>query len=99
MQLRIALVLLVTAATAAVADPAPTPSAADRATRLAEDDCARARRAKKICVLSMGSEGLEGGVPAREGAIIAISDRAELSSLIRIRSDFRAEIIRGLERL
>jgi len=66
---------------------------------LAADDCARARKAGKACVLTFGSETIEGGVATGDGEGIDVRDITSFSSLIRIRSNFIAEIIRAAEDL
>jgi hypothetical protein len=64
---------------------------------LAAQDCARARKAGKTCVLTFGKEDIVGGVPSGEGEGIDVRDITTFSSLIRIRTEFIAEIIRAAE--
>jgi hypothetical protein len=65
---------------------------------LASQDCERARKAGKACVLTFGvGEDIEGGVATGEGEGIDVRDITTFSSLIRIRSEFIAEIIRAAE--
>jgi hypothetical protein len=64
---------------------------------LASQDCARARKAGKTCVLSFEKEDITGGVATGEGEGIDVRAITTFSSLIRIRTDFIAEIIRAAE--
>ena len=66
---------------------------------LADNDCARARRAGKPCVLTMDNEEIIGGVPTGNGTMVQVRQHASFASLIRVRADFRAEIIRTAEEL
>jgi hypothetical protein len=77
-----------------------TPALAQKedARDLAAQDCSRARKAGKDCVLTFGTgETIEGGVATGEGEGIDVRDITTFSSLIRIRSNFIAEIIRAAE--
>jgi hypothetical protein len=87
------LLLALTAATAA-ADPAPDVS------KMTTDDCARAHKLGKTCVLTIDEDGpIEGEVPtAGEKPILGWID-ATHNSLIRIRRDFIPEILRTAEDL
>jgi hypothetical protein len=70
----------------------------DSSSDLAAQDCARARKLGKECVLTFGKgETIEGGVATGEGEGIDVRDITSFSSLIRIRSSFIAEIIRAAE--
>jgi hypothetical protein len=95
--MRTALVLCVLAVAApATADP---PRARD-ADAMHTDDCARARKANKPCVIDMGrGEDVEGnGVVATGSAIVALPS-AKHPSLLPIRHDFIVEILRSGEDL
>ncbi len=63
------------------------------------DDCARARKQNKTCVLDMGTETLEGTVVKNDGERVDLIDFGKQTSLIRIRRDFIVEIIRSAEDL
>ena len=65
---------------------------------LAAQDCSRAKKAGKPCVLTFGAgETIEGGVATGDGEGIDVRDITTFSSLIRIRSNFISEIIRAAE--
>jgi len=87
----IAAVLLVAAASAtAAAQPKSTPS---DGSSLAAQDCARARKAGKQCVLTFGTEEVNGRLVGPDGSQIDAAGIMTFGSLIRLRTDFRAEII------
>ena len=67
--------------------------------KMKTDDCARARRQNKTCVLDMGTETLEGTAGKNEGERVDIISFGKATSLIRIRRDFIAEIIKSAEDL
>jgi hypothetical protein len=69
------------------------------AEQMKTDDCARARKANKTCVLDMGTETLEGGVAKNDGERIELIDFGKATSLIHIRRDFITEIIKSAEDL
>lgn len=73
-----------------------TPQTAD-ATKMASDDCARARKQNKTCVLDMGKEEVTGQTPTAGGSAIGILTHATHASLIRIRKDFIVEILKTAE--
>lgn len=80
----------------AVADTAK-PTTPD-ATKMANDDCARARKQNKTCVLDMKGEEVEGGKVGPGGSAIGvIKFPAKAESLIRIRRDFIVEILKSAE--
>ena len=86
--------LLVTAIPlTALADGAPTVE------KMATDDCARARKLGKTCVLTIEDEQIEGGVPRAGEAIITTVDWGKAGSLVRLRRDFIPEILRTAEDL
>lgn len=88
-----ALLLAVATPTAALAQPA---KAAD-VTTMATDDCAKARKAGKTCVLKIEDETIEGGAPTAggiDGSFVTFGDH---NSLIKIRRDFIPEILRTAE--
>ena len=69
------------------------------AKRMATDDCERARKANKTCVIDMGNEVLEGETPTNSGSRVDVIKFAQAGSLIRIRRDFIPEIIKTAEDL
>jgi hypothetical protein len=77
--------------TIAFADTAPDVS------KMKTDDCARARKANKTCVLDMGGENLEGEKVTATGSGWSAREFATMSSLIRIRKDFITEILKSAE--
>lgn len=80
----------------ALADAARTPDVS----KMQTDDCARARKQNKTCVIDMGkAEEVEGNSPTAHGVAVGIIDFGKASSLIRIRKDFIAEILKTAEDL
>jgi hypothetical protein len=63
------------------------------------DDCAKARKAGRQCVLDMGAEDVHGTTPSKDGIDTSVVTFKELGSLIRIRRDFIAEIIKSADDL
>jgi hypothetical protein len=92
-------VFLVATATAAFAQPAqPAPSAAPTAGDMAAQDCARARKAHKACVLTFSTgDTVDGKVPTGDGTTVTALQHGKMPSLIHVREDFRAEIIKSAE--
>jgi hypothetical protein len=80
---------------------APTLALADTAdvSKMKSDDCARARKQNKTCVLDMGKEDIEGGAPTATGTSVGIIKFGTVASLIRIRKDFIVEILKSAEDL
>jgi len=76
------------------ADPAPDVS------KMAADDCARAHKLGKTCVLTILDDGpIEGSVPtAGDRPITGLPD-GKHSSLVRIRAHFIPEILKTAEDL
>lgn len=95
MRLLSAALLLAALATPALADPKP---AAD-VTKMKGDDCARARAMHKTCVLTIEGEDVEGNNPTAGGAVLTAPDFGQAGSLIRIRREFIAEILKTAEDL
>lgn len=87
--------VLLAAPASALAQPA---KAADVQT-MATDDCARARKAGKTCVLSIEGEAVEGGVPTAGESSLGAITFGDHASLIRIRRDFIPEIMKSAEDL
>ncbi|HEY5945713.1 MAG TPA: hypothetical protein VIV40_09490 [Kofleriaceae bacterium] len=90
--MRIVIAALVLVPALALAD---TPDAQ----KMNTDDCARARKQNKTCVLDMGTETLEGTVGKGDGEKVDILTFGKLPSLIRIRRDFIVEILKSAEDL
>ncbi|MEO8703721.1 MAG: hypothetical protein ABI867_26965 [Kofleriaceae bacterium] len=64
------------------------------------DDCARARKANKTCVLTIDDDGaIDGKVPVAGESTITIPIGGKLNSLIRIRREFIVEILRSAENI
>ena len=80
----------------------PTLAAADTPDvhKMATDDCARARKQNKTCVLSIeeGSD-IEGDRPVSTESQIVVTTIINHSSLISIRRDFIPEILKTAEDL
>ncbi|MBS1121098.1 MAG: hypothetical protein H6Q90_3326 [Deltaproteobacteria bacterium] len=93
--MRIFLVSALLASLSAVAAANPAPDV----TKMATDDCARARKQNKTCVLSIGAEDVDGKVPTVSDPTIAVPGFHRLDSLIRLRRDFVLEIIKTAEDL
>jgi hypothetical protein len=90
-------VFLVATATAAFAQPAQ-PSAAPTAGDMAAQDCARARKMHKACVLTFDKgDTVDGKVPTGDGTTVTAMQHGKMPSLIHVREDFRAEIIKSAE--
>jgi hypothetical protein len=68
-------------------------------TKMNSDDCARARKANKTCVLTIEDEKVDGKTPTAGGGVITIPLDPKHSSLIRIRRDFIVEILRSAEHI
>ncbi|MBL9013408.1 MAG: hypothetical protein JNL83_04480 [Myxococcales bacterium] len=93
MKLLAALVLAAAVPTTALAQPTKGPDVETMAT----DDCAKARKVGKTCVLKIEDETIEGGTPTHggvDGSFITFGDH---NSLIKIRRDFIREILRTAE--
>ena len=88
-----ALLLAVAAPTAALAQPAKGPDVETMAT----DDCAKARKAGKTCVLKIEDEEITGGAPTAGGIDGSFVTFGGHESLIKIRRDFIREILRTAE--
>jgi len=61
------------------------------------DDCARARKQNKTCVIDIEGMDVEGVTATNNGSHITIPDFGKANSLIRIRRDFIAEILKSAE--
>ena len=85
--------LLIAVPTTAMAQPSKTTDVSTMAT----DDCARARKAGKTCVLTIGEEDVEGNVGVPNETTIDVRVIGKMSSLIRLRRDFIPEILKSAE--
>ena len=84
------------------ADPKPetgVSSARTDVTRMVTDDCARARKAGKTCVLDVPPEDVDGQAPEAGDVRTRILIFETQTSLIRIRRDFIPEIVKTAEDL
>ncbi len=66
---------------------------------LRTDDCAKARKQHKDCELVIDSERVDGQGLKKPGDDIAIPTFAKVGTLIRLRRDFIAEIVKSAEDL
>ncbi len=73
------------------------PSKAADVTSMATDDCARARKAGKTCVLTIGEEDIDGHVGTPNETKVDVLVIGTMSSLIRLRRDFIPEILKSAE--
>ena len=64
---------------------------------MATDDCARARKAGKTCVLTIGEEDVTGKVGVPNETKIDVLVIGKMSSLIRLRRAFIPEILKSAE--
>jgi hypothetical protein len=85
--------LLIAIPTTALAQPSKVADV----TTMATDDCAKARKAGKTCVLTIGEEDIEGGAPTAGETKIEVLTFGTMSSLIRLRRDFIPEILKSAE--
>lgn len=103
MRLILSTALVLSMSTLAFADdgaPAATPGKASATVDvqvMKTDDCARARKLGKTCVLDIGEEQIEGQVANGTGEGITTIDWGRAGSLIRLRRDFITEILRSAE--
>jgi hypothetical protein len=89
--MRFALLLLLVP-TLAVAQP--TGSSSDPS-KMHTDDCARARKLGKTCVLDIPAEEIEKGVVRPDTTMVDARIFSDHNSLIRIRKHFIAEILKS----
>jgi len=85
--------LLIAVPTTAMAQPGKTTDV----TTMHSDDCAKARKAGKTCVLTIDDEDIEGGVPTAGETKIEVLTFGTMESLIRLRRDFIPEILKSAE--
>jgi hypothetical protein len=89
------LLILTLLAAPAVAEPTHGKTAEAMHT----DDCARAHKLNKECVLDMGTETVEGDVKSPDGKLLLGFDATKQPSLIRLRKEFIVEILKSAEDL
>ena len=89
--MRKALILCTVLASSSLASAEPAPHA--------ESDCAHARKAGKTCVLTIESESVGGQRPTSDSVGVAILTMKSQGSLIHIRRDFVAAIIKTADDL
>ncbi|MDB4954848.1 MAG: hypothetical protein JWO36_2417 [Myxococcales bacterium] len=78
------------------ADPTP----ARDASAMHTDDCARARKQNKTCVIDMGkADDIMAERPSNDEIRIDVTRFAQLTSLVRVRRDFIVEILKTAEDL
>jgi hypothetical protein len=93
MRLVIAIMIV---STAAFADPA---AKAPDAKQMHADDCAKARAAKRACVLDMTGETVDGASVTPNGTTTTVIRFPAHGSLIHIRQDFIEQIIQTAQDL
>lgn len=82
----------------ALASADPTP--ARDVQQMHTDDCAKARKLGKTCVLDMGNgTDIEGQAPTAGGSAINLLQFIKANSLVHIRTDFVPEILKAAEDL
>lgn len=68
--------------------------------KMKNDDCARARKANKPCVINMGEgEKIDGTSPTAGGTAVGVIKFEPKPSMIRLRKDFIVEILKTAEDL
>ena len=95
MRVFLATILVSLAATAAAADPSPPRDVG----KMVTDDCAKARKLKKDCVLTIEGHEVEGDTPTASGTVVTLLPGSKNPSLIRFRRDFIPEILKTAEDL
>ncbi len=93
MRILLATALLALVPTVAFADAPPDVK------KMNTDDCARARKQGKTCVINIEGIDVEGGAPSGTGERITTPGFGTSVSLIRIRRDFIQEILKSAEDL
>lgn len=90
--MRLALVLVLLLPTYALAQPSTSSS---DPSKMHTDDCARARKLGKTCVLDIPAEDIEKGVVRPDTTLVDVRIFSAHNSLVRIRRDFIAEILKS----
>jgi hypothetical protein len=91
--MRILLVSLLFVSLPALADPAPTTK------QMHADDCAKARAAKRDCVIDMSGEQVDGNTPSANGIVSTALKFPKNGSLIHIRREFIEQMLKTAEDL
>ena len=93
MRIVVAALMLTSVVLPAFADPRPpsAPTPPGDVTRMVTDDCARARKAGKTCVLEVQAEDVNGQTPTGDGVGTGVITFRPQTSLIHIRRDFIPE--------
>jgi hypothetical protein len=91
----VAAMLLTCLGLPALADPSPTTDV----TKMVTDDCSRARKAGKTCVLDVPPEDVGGQTPTAGDTGTRVIVFRPQGSLIRLRRDFIPEIVKSAEDL
>jgi hypothetical protein len=61
------------------------------------DDCAKARKANKTCVLDISGTEVDGTVLKKPTEDVVVPQWAKVGSLIKLRRDFIVEILKSAE--
>lgn len=91
--------LLLTLSTAAAADTAKTPAKTKTAEQMVTDDCTRATKAGKQCVIKFDAHGVDANTPGHDGIRVNVLPDTQKPSLIHIRRDFIEQIVKTAEDL
>jgi hypothetical protein len=97
--MRIALALAILSCSIIPASLRAEPTPARDVSRMVTDDCARARKAGKTCVLEVPAEDINGTTPASSDVSVGIIRFGTAASLIHLRRDFVPEIVNAAEDL
>jgi hypothetical protein len=96
--MRILIASLLLISLPAVADPAAKALPQD-AKQMHSDDCAKARAAKRACVIDMTGEEVGGTSPTANGIATTVIRFPPNASLIRLRHEFIEQIVKTAEDL
>lgn len=95
-RLLIPIFLVAAASSSALAQPAA--SAQQDPKDLAAQDCTRARKLHQSCTLTFTTgTDIAGSSPTGDGTSVTVVGHHKMPSLIHVRTDFRAEIIKSAE--
>jgi hypothetical protein len=97
--MRVALALAVLTSLTLPASVFADPSQARNVTKMVTDDCARARKAGKTCVLEIPAEDVNGQAAGGSDVSVGIITFDTAASLIHLRLDFIPEIVKAAEDL
>ncbi len=93
--MRFLVLSLLLAPALAFADPTP----AKDVQQMHTDDCAKARKQNKTCVLDMGKDEITTDRPVEQEVKVDVLQFGRAGSLIHIRRDFIVEILKSVEDL